>query len=148
MKISQRGIDLIKQAEGLRLEAYQDSVRVWTIGYGHTREVRVGQVITEKEAEGLLREDLDEFERGVLYATSPVKLTQGQFDALVSFSFNLGLGSLNSSTLLKKLKAGDASGASFEFQRWVYADAKKLPGLVKRREAERQLFISENESAA
>lgn len=143
MKISQRGIDLIKEAEGLRLDAYQDSVRVWTIGYGHTGDVRVGQRITKAEAEQILRDDLDVFEHGVLKATEPRKLTQGQFDALVSFAFNLGLGNLKSSTLLKKLNAGDAAGASFEFQRWVYAGGKKLPGLVKRREAERALFVSD-----
>lgn len=143
MKISQRGIDLIKEAEGLVLYAYKDAVDVWTIGYGHTGDVRPGSWITEAEAERILRDDLEVFMHGVLSATAPLKLTQGQFDALVSFSFNLGLGSLRSSTLLKKLKAGDAVGASFEFQRWVYAGGKKLPGLVKRREAERALFVSD-----
>lgn len=143
MKISQRGIDLIKHFEGLRLDAYRDSVGVLTIGYGHTVDVRLDQRITTEEAEKILRDDLEVFMHGVLKAAEPLKLTQGQFDALVSFAFNLGLGSLKSSTLLKKLKAGDAAGASFEFQRWVYAGGKKLPGLVKRREAERALFVSD-----
>lgn len=143
MKISQRGIDLIKHFEGLRLKAYKDSVGVPTIGYGHTDGVKMGQEITEAQAEQLLKDDLARFEVGVQEVVRPLTLTQGQFDALVSFAFNLGLGSLRSSTLLKKLKAGDVSGASFELQRWVYAGGQKLPGLVKRREAERALFVSD-----
>ena len=139
MKISERGINLIKKFEGIRLEAYQDSVGVWTIGYGHTEGVKKGDKISADQADALLMHDLAIFQRGVNRAVN-VPLTQGQFDALVSFAFNLGVGALQGSTLLRKLNAG--SDASGEFERWVYAGGGKLAGLVRRREAERALFVS------
>lgn len=142
MRISQKGIDLIKHFEGLELAAYRDSVGVLTIGYGHTgADVKPGMEISTAEAERLLKDDLARFEMGVMDLVK-VPLKQGQFDALVSFAFNLGLGNLKSSTLLRKLNAGDASGASYELQRWVYAGKEKLAGLVRRRETERVLFLS------
>lgn len=139
MKISNRGIDLIKQFEGLRLDAYQDSVGVWTIGYGHTQGVKAGDKITQEQADKLLMEDLAIFQRAVNKAVY-IPLRQGQFDALVSFAFNLGVGNLLSSTLLRLLNSGQDPSA--EFGKWVNAGGKKLAGLVRRREAERLLFVS------
>lgn len=141
MRISDKGIELIKRFEGLRLEAYLDSVDVPTIGYGHTRGIKLGQTITQEQADAFLEEDIHEFELAIQRLVH-VNLTQNQFDALVSFTFNLGIGSLKQSTLLKKLNAGDITGAANEFNRWVYAGGKKLTGLVKRRSAERLMFIS------
>ena len=141
MRISEKGINLIKRFEGLRLGAYLDSVDVPTIGYGHTRGVKLGQTITQEQADALLEEDIHEFELAIQRLVH-VNLTQNQFDALVSFTFNLGIGSLKQSTLLKKLNAGDITGAANEFNRWTYAGGKKLTGLVKRRSAERLLFIT------
>lgn len=141
MRISEKGINLIKRFEGLRLGAYLDSVGVPTIGYGHTRGVKLGQTITQEQADAFLEEDIHEFELAIQRLVH-VNLTQNQFDALVSFTFNLGIGSLKQSTLLKKLNAGDITGAANEFNRWVYAGGKKLTGLVKRRSAERLMFIS------
>lgn len=132
---------LIKHFEGCRLTAYADSVGVWTIGYGHTKGVTRGQTITEAEADDLLRQDVAVAESGVRRNVK-VPLTQGQFDALVSFVFNLGSEQLAESTLLRKLNASRYEEASAEFSRWVHAGGVELPGLVKRRAAERALFDS------
>jgi len=140
MIIGTNGLNLIKSFEGLRLRAYQCSANVWTIGYGHTADVRANDVITEEEALSFLRQDVAESERAVNQYVH-VPLTQNQFDALVSFVFNLGVGSFRTSTLLKKLNAGDYDGVAQEFGRWIHAGGKKLPGLVRRREAERALFL-------
>lgn len=142
MKISQKGINLIKTFEGLSLKAYKDSVGVVTIGYGSTGpHVSMGQIITEVQAETLLKSDIARFERGVSdLVTAP--LNQNEFDALVSFSFNLGLGNLKSSTLLRKLNSLDCQGAAKEFERWNKAGGKVLAGLTRRRIAERDLFLS------
>ena len=144
MKTSDRGVALIKAHEGLRLQAYQDPVGVWTIGYGHTTaagppKVERGMKITDAGADAILRQDLAKFE-GYVSSAVKVPLNQNEFDALVSFTFNLGPGNLRSSTLLKKLNAGDRAGAADEFLKWTKAGGKTLPGLVKRREAERALF--------
>ena len=141
MRISSKGIDLIKSFEGLRLEAYLDSVDVPTIGYGHTRKVQLGQTITAEQAESFLMEDIHEFELAIQRLVY-VPLSQNQFDAIVSFTFNVGIGNLKRSTLLKKLNAGNIAGAANEFNKWVYAGKEKLKGLVKRRDKERLLFIS------
>jgi len=138
-RTSPRGVNLIKSFEGLRLKAYLDSAGVWTIGYGHTRNVHPGQVINEAEALGLLRADLQRFEDCVSEMVTH-ELTQGQYDALVSFAFNVGCGALKKSTLLRKLNAGDTAGAAQEFGRWVHAGGKRLRGLERRREAEKSLF--------
>jgi lysozyme len=141
MKISPKGLAVIKQFEGLRLTAYKCPAGVLTIGYGSTgAHVKPGMIITEQEAERLLLGDISRFEVGVQEVIKKT-LTQGQFDALVSFSFNVGLGALRESTLAAKLKAGDVVGAANEFARWNKAGGKVLPGLVKRREAERALFV-------
>lgn len=150
MRISDKGISLIKQFEGLRLTAYQDSVGVWTIGYGWTQPVdgkpiRPGMTIKEETAERLLRTGLVGYESDVSKVVK-VKLTQGQFDALVSFAYNLGTRALSTSTLLQKLNAGDNAGAADEFPRWNKAGGKVLPGLTRRREAERALFLSDSKT--
>ena len=138
MKISERGIALIKEFEGCKLLAYRDSVGIWTVGYGHTGlDVREGLEITQARADDLLREDCHDVEKCLSNSVS-VALTQNEFDALSSFVLNLGCGRLRSSTLLRKLNAGDACGD--EFEKWVYAGQTKLDGLVRRRKAERELF--------
>ena len=139
--LSAQGLDLIKDFEGLRLAAYQDSAGVWTIGYGHTGGVQPGDRITQAEAEKLLEQDTAWAQQAVRDLVN-VPLTQGQFDALTSFTFNLGAGALESSTLLKKLNAGDYAGAQAEFGKWVHAGGEVLPGLVRRRAAEAELFGS------
>ena len=148
MRISDKGISLIKQFEGLRLTAYQDSVGVWTIGYGWThpvdgKSIRPGMAIKEETAERLLRTGLVGYESDVSKLVK-VKLTQGQFDALVSFAYNLGARALSTSTLLQKLNAGDYAGAAAEFPHWNKAGGKVLPGLTRRREAECALFLSDS----
>lgn len=134
-------VALIKRFEGCRLEAYRDSVGVPTIGYGHTKNVRMGDLITQAEADYMLAEDIKDHAAGILPLLL-VEVTQGQFDALVSFAFNLGVRALKMSTLLRKVNDGDVFGASQEFGRWVYAGGQALPGLVKRRKAEADLFLS------
>lgn len=142
MKASPACYDLIRESEGLRLEAYLDPVGIPTIGYGSTADVKMGMTITKADAERRLEESVHDCERA-LRALVHVPLTQGQGDALIDFIYNLGSGRLARSTLLKKLNAGDLTGAADEFGKWVYAGNQKLPGLVTRREKERQLFVSE-----
>lgn len=139
MQISKAGLDLIKQFEGLYLKAYRCPAGVPTIGYGHTAGVAMGQTITQQQADDYLRRDVRQFERAVSRLVR-VPLTQGQFDALVSFAFNLGEGALAQSTLLRLLNAGDYAGAAAQFDRWNKAAGRVLPGLVRRRAAERALF--------
>lgn len=146
MQTSEKGIALIKEFEGCKLTAYQDSVGVWTIGYGWTQPVdgkpiRAGMTIKQETAERLLKTGLVSYESDVSRLVK-VGLTQGQFDALVSFTYNLGARSLSTSTLLRKLNAGDYAGAADEFLRWNKAGGKVLNGLSRRREAERALFLS------
>ena len=142
MQTSNRGIALIKSFEGLRLKAYKCSAGIWTIGYGHTNRVREGQTITEEEAESLLREDLRTFEVGVSSLVT-VFLHQCQFDALVSFAFNLGVGALKTSTLLKKIN-GRASMDDIrkEWVKWCHAGGKVVAGLQKRRNKEVDIFTN------
>lgn len=146
MQTSDKGIALIKQFEGCKLTAYQDSVGIWTIGYGWTQPVdgkpiRAGMTIKQETAERLLKTGLVSYESDVSRLVK-VGLTQGQFDALVSFTYNLGVRSLSTSALLRKLNAGDYAGAADEFLRWNKAGGKVLNGLTRRREAERALFLS------
>lgn len=140
------GISLIKSFEGKELKAYKDPVGIWTIGFGHTDaaglpKVTPGLVISESQALEILKTDLRQYESAVARNVK-VPLTANQFAALVSFTYNLGEGNLKSSTLLKKLNAGDYTGASKEFGKWNRAGGKILSGLTRRREAERQLFLS------
>ena len=145
MQTSQKGIDLIKQFEGCRLLAYKCPAGVWTIGYGHTYGVKSGQKISQKQAEEFLKEDLKSFEAAVSKYVK-VNLTQSQFDALVSFSFNVGSEALRTSTLLKLLNQGKYEEAAEQFDRWVFASFKKLDGLVRRRKAEKELFLDHSET--
>ena len=128
------------EMEGLRLEAYEDAAGVPTIGYGHTKNVRMGDKISEYWAKEMLREDIEEAEW--LVKALHVAKTEGQLDALVSFVFNLGIGRLMTSTLLKVIRnGGSMQQIKKEFKRWVYAGGKKMPGLVKRREWEAKRFF-------
>lgn len=135
MKISKECLEALKDFEGFRAEAYKCPAGVWTIGYGHTRGVKGGQKITEKQAEVLLEGDLILYEKYV--SSLGLKIKQNQFDSLVDFCFNLGTGSLGKSTLLRKVKQNpeDPSIRS-EFEKWVNAGGKVLSGLVKRRKWE------------
>ena len=139
MKIGERGLALIREFEGCRLQAYQDSVGVWTIGYGCTTDVEPGQIITQAEAEARLSEDLKHAESCVNAAVT-VPLTQHEFDACVSFVFNLGCGNFRKSTLLLKLLDSDYDGAALEFRIWDKAGGQVLAGLTRRRMAEERLF--------
>lgn len=139
MKISQDGIDLIKYFEGLAVTSYQDVVGVWTIGYGHTKTAAPNQVISQFEAEELLREDVRDAELCVIESLD-VDIAQHQFDALVSFVYNLGCINYNKSTLLQLINKGKIIEAVDQFRRWSYAGGKFLRGLERRRLAEAKLF--------
>ena len=141
MQVSLLLIWKLKEFEGLRLEAYQDAAGVWTIGYGHTgRDVKRGDRISEYWATDLLKRDVEKVAEAV--RTLNVARTEGQLDALVSFAFNLGIGKLKSSTLLKVIREGGSKAAvKREFKRWVYAGGKKLRGLELRREWEARRFL-------
>ena len=139
MKISERGLALIKEFEGLRLKAYLDSVGVPTIGYGHTSGVQMGDTCSPEQAEQWLKEDCTDAEDCVNFEVS-FALTQNEFDALVSFVFNLGCGNFRKSTLRRKLLDGDHDGAALEFRRWDKAGGQVLDGLIRRRYAESKLF--------
>lgn len=139
LSYSKDGLLLTEQFEGCRLEAYQDQVGVWTIGYGHTKNVKKGDVITLAQAEEFLLQDVDECV-DMINAYCGVKLDQEEFDALVDFAFNLGINALRHSTLWRKLNAGDFKGAAAEFPRWDMAGGKHIKGLLRRRLAEQRLF--------
>ena len=141
MTTSKNGIELIKRHEELRLKAYQCPAGVWTIGYGSTGGVRPGDVITEAQAEVKLREDLRMAEREV--GRHKLNINQNQFDALVSFTFNVGSGNFRSSTLLNLVRRDpNDPGIERQFNRWIYAKGRVLPGLVKRRKEEANLYIN------
>ena len=144
MQISDQGLDFIRQFEKFEPTAYPDpgtGGSPWTIGYGHTQGVRPGDVCDEQQAEYWLHKDVESAERAVQdYVTVP--LTQGQFDALVSFVFNVGVHNFNTSTLLRKINAGDMEGAANEFLRWNKSGGKVLRGLTARRSAEAAIFRS------
>lgn len=139
LSTSTAGVELIKRFEGLRLQSYQDSVGVWTIGYGHTKTAGPNQRISADEAHRLLIQDVIDHEAHIKRLVK-VPLSQGEFDALSSWVFNLGGGSLANSTLLRKLNAGDYAGAGNEIPRWNKAGGKVLAGLTRRRAAERKMF--------
>ena len=141
MKISERGKDFIKRFEGLRLQAYKCAGGKWTIGYGHTYGVTEGQQITRQQAEAFLEEDLSIVEAAVNeYVTST--LEQHQFDALVSFTFNVGSGNLRRSTLLRIVNNAPNAFLAIhkEFLKGCYAGDVKLNGLILRRSAEAELY--------
>ena len=141
MKASSKALELIKQFEGLRLKVYLCPGGVWTIGYGHTAGVKSGMVITEAQAEEFLRSDIAVFEKAV--NDQNLALTQNMFDALVSFTFNVGVGNFKRSTLLCKIKVNTWDNSIMdEFLRWVYSKGRVLPGLQRRRLAEMKLYFS------
>lgn len=143
MNISKNGIEFIKKEEGLVLNAYLCPANVWTIGYGHTNGVKKGDQITEEQAEDFLVSDLLYSER-IVNKMVKVKLNQNQYDALVSFVFNVGSGNFINSTLLKKLNAGaNNDEICVELRRWVFSKGKKLPVLVARRQRECELYQRE-----
>lgn len=140
MKASESLIQTLKEFEGLRLEAYRDAAGVPTIGYGHTKGVRMGDRLTEYWADQLLRKDVAQVAYEVMQLG--VVRTQGQLDALTSFAFNLGIGRLIRSTLLKTIRnGGSMHQIRKEFMRWVYAGGKRLKGLEKRRKWEAERFF-------
>jgi lysozyme len=158
MKVSAKAIAMIKHHEGVRQKAYRCPAKLWTIGVGHVLYPEQGKlkledrmsvplrpeddrVFSMEEVDGILRSDLSRFERGVAQYC-PVPLTQGNFDALVSFAFNVGLGTLQRSTLRQKLLRGDKAGAAEELLKYCMAGGKILKGLQNRRIDERALFLS------
>ena len=141
MKTGSKGIDLIKHFEGCELEAYKCPAGVWTIGYGHIKGVKEGMTITEQQAEEMLKSELNEYE-GYINILVTAELNQNQFDAMVSWVYNLGGGNLKASTLLKVLNAGDYAGVPAQMMRWNKAGGKVLEGLTRRRQAEADLFAT------
>jgi lysozyme len=158
VKVSKDAIEGIKKDEGVRLRPYRCPALLWTVGVGHVidpNHIRVkfderkglsipdgwDRVLSMAEVDDILAKDLATFERGVL-RLCPEGLTQGRFDALVSFSFNVGLGNLQRSTIRMKHNRGDFDGAAEGFMAWTKAGGKELPGLVKRRKHERDLYLS------
>jgi len=141
MEISPAGLELVKEFEGCRLEAYPDpgsGAEPWTIGYGHTGDVHPGDACNQQQADAWLKEDLRYSEASVNHLVK-VPLTQGQFDALVSFVFNCGQMAFGNSTLLRMLNSGDPH-ASEQFPRWNRGAKGPLPGLTRRRAAEKAMF--------
>jgi len=158
MNVSPKAIEMIKHHEGVRFKPYQCPAKLWTVGVGHVLYPDQGKIpvdqrgayalrpednrqFTKEEVDGILRRDLDRFERGVEKFCA-VAFTQGEFDALVSFSFNVGLGTLQRSTLRQKLLRGDKEGAAEELLKYCMAGGKVLKGLQNRRIDERALFLS------
>lgn len=139
MNIGTKGLDLIRFFEGLELNAYQCAAGVWTIGYGHTKDVQQGMTISEARANEMLAEELNEYE-SYINGLVTVELNQDQFDAMVSWVYNLGVGNLKASTLLKVLNAGDYDGVPAQMMRWNKAGGKVLEGLTRRRQAEADMF--------
>lgn len=143
MKTSSTGRDLIRRFEGEKLTTYVCPAGVLTIGVGHTGpDVKRGSSITKEQSDALLVADLHKFEKAVAGAVK-VSLTQNQFDACVSLAFNIGAGAFAGSTLVRLLNAGDYKGAAAQFERWTKANGKILTGLVRRRQAEKELFLKE-----
>jgi lysozyme len=141
VNISTIGLGLIQEFEGCKLEAYRCPANILTIGIGHTRGVKEGNKITESQALDLLREDVRWVENAINKHVQ-VRINQNQYDALCSFIFNCGEGAFSLSTLLRKLNTGDYEGAANEFSRWNKANGKELPGLTRRRAAEKALFLA------
>jgi len=158
MNVSPKAIEMIKHHEGVRFKPYQCPAKLWTIGVGHVLypdQIKIllsergayalhsedNRTFTKEEVDGILRRDLDRFERGV-EKFCPVALTQGMFDGLVSFSFNVGLGTLQRSTLRQKVLRNDKEGAAEELLKYCMAGGKVLKGLQNRRIDERALFLS------
>jgi len=144
MKISEEGLEIIKHFEGCELEAYKCAAGVWTIGYGHTKDVEEGDTWSQEKAEHMLSKELEDEYEHYVNSLVIVPMNQCQFDALCSWVYNLGPANLKSSTLLKKLNAGDYEDIPNQIKRWnkatVNGERKVLPGLTRRREAEALMF--------
>lgn len=140
MKINDEGLALIKEFEGLRLEAYQDMAGIWTIGYGCTGGIKPGLIITEDEALRRLHSRLENLEKGLLRCVR-VPLNSNEFSSLCSFAYNIGLHAFGTSTLLKKLNAECRKEASDQFLKWTKVKGQEIAGLMRRRIAERKLFL-------
>lgn len=145
--ISDAGVKLIEGFEGLMLTAYLDSVSIPTIGFGHTSGVKMGDSITREQAEQFLRQDLEAAENCVRNEVQRIRLTQHQFDALTSFVFNVGCMAFRNSTLLQKVRMGDWEGAAAQFGQWTRAGTEHPLGLVKRRAAESDWFLTPDDPA-
>lgn len=141
MKLSLKGQRLIEQFEGRLNVAYLDGGGVWTIGVGHTKGVKKGQTATSTQIDDWFAQDAAGAVAGVNKAVS-VPVNQNQFDALVSLAFNIGVSAFSSSTLVRKLNAGDTEGAALQFVRWNQDNGKVVAGLTRRRQAEADLFVS------
>ena len=139
MKISEDGLELIKKFEGCETSAYQDSVGVWTIGFGHTKGVEEGQTCSIEDAESMLADEMDEYE-GYINNMVKVDLQQHEFDSLVAWVYNLGPTNLGESTMLKVLNGGQFDRVPDEMNRWTRAGGEILEGLVRRRQAESLMF--------
>jgi lysozyme len=142
MNISKEGLSLIKKFEGCELEAYLCPAGVWTIGYGHTKDVKEGDKINKEEADYLLQEEMIEYE-SYINDFVEVPLNQNQFDALCSWVYNLGPTNLKNSTMLKVLNEEKYVDVPQEIKRWNKAGGEVLDGLIKRREAEAKMFVGE-----
>ena len=150
MKISQKGIDFIKSHEALRLKAYQDSKGVWTIGWGHTKNVHPGDVITREQAEQFIRDDFAWVERtlnaDLVAGRDKPLVTQNEYDALCSLVFNIGSQAYLDSTVRRKIKQGDKMAAAHAFGLWVYSNHKFIQGLANRRADEVRLFLQSGQA--
>ena len=140
-KISEAGRKFIEKEEGLRLQSYKDSVGIWTVGYGSTIGVQPGMTITQEQAEEMLEQDLATAEAGV-ESLVKVPINDNEFAALVSFAFNLGVGSLQRSTLLRCLNKGNRKDAAAEFLKWSRAGGVVSDAILGRRKREAALFLS------
>ena len=141
MKVNDLGLELIKEFEGCSLDAYKDIVGVWTIGYGATgKDVVEGLKWTPEQCNERLAIDVGKFSKGVADLVR-VKINDNQFSALVCFSYNVGLGNFKSSTLLRRVNSSDFTGVADQFRRWAKAGGQEIPGLVRRRAAEKELFL-------
>ena len=150
MKLSQKGVDFIKSHEALRLKAYQDSKGKWTIGWGHTKGVKPGDVITREQAEQFIRDDFTWVERtlnaDLVTGRDKPLVTQNEFDALCSLVFNIGSDAYLESTVRRKIKQGDKMAAARAFKMWVYSDHKFVQGLANRRADETRLFLQSGQA--
>ena len=150
MKLSQNGVNFIKSHEALRLKAYQDSKGVWTIGWGHTKGVKPGDVITRAQAEQFIRDDFAWVERilnaDLVTGRDKPLVTQNEFDALCSLVFNIGSNAYLDSTVRRKIKQGDKMAAARAFKMWVYSNHKFVQGLANRRADEVRLFLQSGQA--
>ena len=150
MRLSQNGVNFIKSHEALRLKAYQDSKGVWTIGWGHTKGVKPGDVITRAQAEQFIRDDFARVERtlnaDLVSGRDKPLVTQNEFDALCSLVFNIGSGAYLDSTVRRKIRQGDKMAAARAFKMWVYSNHKFVQGLANRRADEVRLFLQSGQA--